>query len=334
MDSQNISFPLLLVGAGRMGRAWLQALAAGLPEAEGAGITGICDPDPAAGPAALALDQGEVFPRLDQALEKVKPAGVLLATPPHTHLRLAERLLEAGLPVLCEKPLAPTLEEARTMLDLSREKGLPLHMASKYRFAPDTKRAVEILASGVLGEPLGALVYFSGPFPVEGTWRADRALSGGGVTADNLPHAADLARLLLGPVKAAWASALPKVQEIAVEDSAWVHLRHQEGRETAAFLSWSLASPHPWFCQVEGSEGTLLLGWRESRYHVKDAPDWVVFGEGFQRDRALAAMAGAFARAVRGDEPYPMTPEEVLDTARAVDAAARSLETGRWEALP
>ena len=334
MEPKETQFPLLLVGAGRMGRAWLQALSAGLPEAEGAFFTAACDPDPAAGPAALALKEGQVFPDLDRALEENDPAGAVIAAPPNVHLPLARRLLEAGVPVLCEKPLAPRPEEAEEMLRASRESGIPLFMASKYRFCPDMKRAREILASGVLGKPVAGLIYFAGYFPVEGTWRADPALSGGGVTADNAPHAAEIARLLLGEIRGAWAYTLPRVQEIPVEDSAWVHFRQEEGRSTAAFLSWSLSSTHPWYCQVEASEGSLLLGWAESKYHVKDAPDWVVFGEGFQRDRALAAMAGAFARAVREEEPFPMTEEDVLAATRASAAAVRSLETGKTEDLP
>ena len=334
MESQEPRFPLLLLGAGRMGRAWLQALASRSPEAEGAEIAAVCDPDPAAGSAALALEKGDVLADLDRALERVDPAGAILATPPHTHPALALRLLEAGIPVLCEKPLAPDLEQAREMLQSARDKGLPLHLASKYRFCPDVKRAGEILASGVLGEPVAGLIYFSGYFPVEGTWRVDPALSGGGVLADNAPHAVDLARLLLGEVEGALAFPLPRVQEIPVEDSAWVHFRHNGNKLTAAFLSWSLSSPHPWYCQVECSEGTLLLGWRESKYHVKDAPDWVVFGEGFQRDRALASMAGAFARAVRGEEPFPMSEADALATARISAAAVRSLETGGMEEIP
>ncbi len=334
MESKETQFPLLLVGAGRMGRAWLQALSLGLPEAEGALFTAACDPDPAAGPAALALSKGQVFQDLDRALEESEPAGAVLAAPPHLHPPLAERLLEAGIPVLCEKPLAPRPDQAEEMLRLSRESGVPLFMASKYRFCPDVKRAREILASGVLGDPVTALIYFAGYFPVEGTWRADPALSGGGVTADNAPHAADIARLLLGEIQGAWAYAPPRVQEIVVEDSAWVHFRQEGGRSTAAFLSWSLSSPHPWYCQVEASEGSLFLGWTESKYHVKDAPDWVVFGEGFRRDRALAAMAGAFSRAVRGEEPFPMTEDDILAAARASAAAARSLETGKMEDLP
>ncbi len=333
MKSQETGFPILLAGAGRMGRAWLQALSRDLPEAEGAFVSTVCDPDPAAGPAALALQGGKVFPRLEEALEESEPAGAILAAPPHTHLPLAKRLLQAGIPVLCEKPLAPRLDQVEEMLRLSRETGTPLHMASKYRFSADVKRAGEILASGVLGEPVGGLIYFSGYFPVEGTWRADPALSGGGVVADNIPHAADLARLLLGEIEGAWAFALPRVQALSVEDSAWLHFRHRGGKATAAFLSWSLSSPHSWYCQVEASEGSLLLGWEESKYHVKDAPDWVVFGEGFRKDRTLASMAGAFARAARGEEPFPMTPEEVLATARAAAAAARSMETGRMEEL-
>ncbi len=333
MDSLETRFPLLLVGAGRWGRAWIQALSRRLPEAEGAEILAACDPDPGAGPAALSLEKGLVEPDLERILEKVEPAGAVLATPPHTHAELARRLLRAGIPVLCEKPLAPTLEDSRAMLEAAAREGTPLFLASKYRFCPDVKRAGEILASGALGEPLTCLVYFSGFFPVEGTWRARPELSGGGVVADNAPHVADLARLMLGPAEGAWAFPLPKVQDVPVEDSAWVHFRHRAGKLTTAFLSWSLAPVHPWYCQVECTEGSLLLGWKESRHHVKDAPDWVVFGGGFDRDLALASMAGAFARAVRGEEPFPMSTEEALDTARASSAAVRSLDTGRMEAI-
>jgi len=326
MTVEENPFPLLIVGAGRMGSAWIKALAEERPAAGPSRVVGVADPDPARSGAALPLQEVEVEPDAAAAARRLRPAGAILCTPPHTHQELALSLLEMGIPLLCEKPLAPTPAQARRMDEQARNLEVPLFLAAKFRFVPDLVWAAERIESGLLGRPITARIEFAGPFPAARSWHADRRLSGGGVTADNGPHALDLARMLLGPVTSLRAAAAPRVQEIEPEDSAHLLLRHRRGALTRVFLSWSLPPPSPWYVQVQGSQGTLQAGWNESRYKMHDAPDWVTFGSGYDKEEALSAMAGAFARAVRGEGEYPVDREAALASVLLTAEACAELE--------
>jgi predicted dehydrogenase len=322
-------FPLLIVGAGRMGSAWIRTLAGERPAAGPVRVVGVADPDPARSGAALPLPGVEVEPDPLAAARRLQPAGAILCTPPHTHAELALALLELGIPLLCEKPLARTPAEAQRMTDRALDLEVPLFLAAKFRFVRDLERAAELVGSGLLGRPVTARIEFAGSFPVAGSWHADRRLSGGGVVADNGPHAVDLARMLLGPVESIRAAAAPRVQEIGPEDTAHLLLRHRRGTLTRVLLSWSLPPSSPWYLQVQGAQGTLQAGWRESRYKMHDAPDWVVYGTGYDKEEALSAMAGAFARTVRGGGEYPVDREAALASVRLTAAACAELEEAR-----
>ena len=99
---------IAVAGAGYIGRAHMAALRAS-PTCSLSAVV-----DPAAAAAGLARDAGVAwFPSLDQMLERDRPDGAILATPNQLHVAHALVCMEAGLPVLLEKPIAPTVSEAR-----------------------------------------------------------------------------------------------------------------------------------------------------------------------------------------------------------------------------
>src|SRR5688572_7362213 len=94
---------IVLVGLGIRGNHWRFAL----EESPVTDLIGVIEVRPEAVAADIPL-----FGTVEQAIE-AKPDGVIVATPPETHPRIVEALLKARIPVLCEKPLSETLEEAR-----------------------------------------------------------------------------------------------------------------------------------------------------------------------------------------------------------------------------
>ena len=122
--------------------------------------------------------------------------------PNHVHPEFSIAALEAGVPVLCEKPLAPTLDDAERMVTAAQESDAIAGCAFNYRFLPAIQHAKGLVASGALGEirqVRGRYLqdWLTDPeTPWE--WRLDADLAGSGVLGDLGAHTIDLARFLVG----------------------------------------------------------------------------------------------------------------------------------------
>ncbi|SFC44682.1 Predicted dehydrogenase [Halobiforma haloterrestris] len=124
--------------------------------------------------------------------------------PNHVHPEPSIAALEAGTPVFCEKPLAPTLEEAERMAEAAREAGddVPAGCAFNYRFVPAIQYAKGLLEDGELGEIRHVRGRYLQDWLVDPeapwSWRLDEELAGSGVLGDLGAHTVDLVRFLVG----------------------------------------------------------------------------------------------------------------------------------------
>ncbi|MCY3916772.1 MAG: Gfo/Idh/MocA family oxidoreductase [Chloroflexi bacterium] len=141
---------VIQVGIGGMGNTWLGAVQRS-PQVEFAGVVEIDDEIARAQAAAYHLDPALVFQSLPEALETVEADAVINVTPPEVHREICVRALEAGLPVLTEKPLAGNLEDARAIVAAADATGVDCIVAQNYRYRPLTQTIKAILASGELG---------------------------------------------------------------------------------------------------------------------------------------------------------------------------------------
>ncbi|MFC7136903.1 Gfo/Idh/MocA family protein [Halobaculum litoreum] len=122
--------------------------------------------------------------------------------PNHLHVEPTVAALAAGTPVLCEKPLAPTLAGAERMRDAAREADVPVGCAFNYRFVPAIRYAKRLIDDGELGEirqVRGRYLqdWLSDP-EAPWSWRNDEELAGSGALGDLGAHTVDLARFLVG----------------------------------------------------------------------------------------------------------------------------------------
>jgi len=92
-----------------------------------------------------------LYTDIREAIEKTEADAVLIATPSDLHAEHALLALEAGLPVMTEKPLAVTVREAKRVLEKAREVGKPILVAENYRYWPAERTVRKVLADGVLG---------------------------------------------------------------------------------------------------------------------------------------------------------------------------------------
>ncbi|MCY4145273.1 MAG: Gfo/Idh/MocA family oxidoreductase [Chloroflexi bacterium] len=154
---------VIQVGIGGMGNAWLGA-AQRSPKVDFAAFVEI-DADIADQQAArYGLDRALIFRTLPEALARVAADAVINVTPPQFHREISVLSLEAGLPVLSEKPLAGTMDDARAIVDAADRTGLLHSVAQNYRYRPLTQTIKRVLDSGMLGA-VGAVhvEFYKGP---------------------------------------------------------------------------------------------------------------------------------------------------------------------------
>ena len=122
--------------------------------------------------------------------------------PNHVHAEPSIAALEAGVPVLCEKPLAPTLEEAAAMRDAAAATGVTAGAAFNYRFVPAIRHAKGLIEDGELGDIRQVRGRYLQDWLVDPeapwAWRMDAEMAGSGALGDLGAHTIDLANFLVG----------------------------------------------------------------------------------------------------------------------------------------
>ncbi|HEY8617956.1 Gfo/Idh/MocA family oxidoreductase [Phenylobacterium sp.] len=188
-----------LVGTGMMGVEHIQNLAV----TPGAVVTALADPverslgwaRKALGPAA---DRVAVFADSRSLARSGLVDAVIVASPNHTHRSVLEPLFEAGLPILCEKPLATTIADARWIVEQAERATAPFWTAMEYRYMPPAAAFIADVHGGRIGE-LRMLSIREHRFPFlekVGDWnRFSR--NTGGTMVEKCCHFFDLMRLIV-----------------------------------------------------------------------------------------------------------------------------------------
>jgi predicted dehydrogenase len=317
---------LAIVGCGRIGGSYLRAAAA-VPEAR---LAAVVDPV-AEARLAVAREHGvRPFASVEDLIGSGAAEAAIVCTPPATHVPLTEALLRGGLHVICEKPFALTSEQARAVTRIAGEQDRILMMASKFRYVEDVSKAKGIVESGILGKIVLFENIFCSRVDMRGRWNAEPAVSGGGVLIDNGSHAVDIARYLLGPVVEVQAQHGVRAQDLPVEDTSRLLFRSASGVMGAIDLSWSIHKEVDWYICLYGSQGTLRIGWQGSQYRQSERNEWVPFGSGYDKERALGNQVRNFVRSIQGKEMPVITAVDGLESVRVIEAAYRSGRRNHW----
>ena len=318
-----------LVGAGGIARSYVQVFA-GIKDAA---IVGVADPDLGAA-QRLAHDLGaQTAGSLDELLATVDLDGVVVCTPPNAHPEVAITAINAGVGVLCEKPLAIGIDAARAMVAAAASGGVPFTMATKFRFVHDVVGARELVEAGVVGDIIQLENTFASRVDMVGRWNSNRTISGGGVLIDNGTHSVDIARYFLGPIQEVLVVERPRTQAVDVEDSVQLLLRTASDATATIDLSWSYDNATDTYLQIYGTDGALRVGWAESAYRENRADEWTPFGIGYDKVRCMRHQVENFCAALRGTEPLAITAADAIASVQVISAAYRSLELGDWVAV-
>jgi predicted dehydrogenase len=211
-------------------------------------------------------------------LERDDIGLVDVVTPGNTHHEIAIAALEAGKHVLCEKPLANTLDEAREMLDAARTAGTTNMVCFNYRRAPAVQLAKKLVEEGRLGEIRHWRAVYLQDFILDPEfpliWRFRKEVAGSGALGDLGAHLVDLAHFLVGPITGVVgiadtfirerpleeASAGAQTGEVTVDDAAAFLARFENGA-MGTFEATRLApgrKNHNSF-EINGSNGSLVF---------------------------------------------------------------------------
>jgi predicted dehydrogenase len=262
--------------------------------------------------------------------------GVVVTSTNSEHRRLATLAAEAGVDVLCEKPLATTLEDGRAIVAACAAAGVRLMTAFPMRWSPVIGVLASSIRSGALGEVVAMEGVNTGEMPdVHAGWFVDPALAGGGAIIDHVVHLADLYRWLLGSEAVevhALANRILQERFAAVETGALVSLRFANGTFATIDCSWSKPRSYPTWgglsVEVVGTGGVVTAdAFRQHlvRYGTRETGiTWPAWGSD-----ANAGMLAEFAAAIREDREPAVTGIDGLRAVEIVDAAYRSVASGQ-----
>lgn len=316
-----------IIGAGAIAQTYLPVF----EQSNTAQLVGVCDVRPDAAQALAERMGCPAFTSYQQMCEATDAAAAIVCTPPVTHPEICCWLLERGIHVLCEKPLAINLAGAEAMAAVARANGTTLRMASKFRYAADVVKARSIVASGMIGDVVLFENTFTSRVDMTRRWNSDAAISGGGVLIDNGTHSVDIIRYFLGPIADIQVIEGRRIQEVAVEDTVRVFIRSTAGVMGSIDLSWSLNKELPYYISIYGSGGTLHVGWKESKVRRAGDGEWNVFGTGYDKVQAFGSQLDNFVRSIHLAEAPLISLEDALASVEVIDAAYTTMQRAAWQ---
>jgi predicted dehydrogenase len=315
-----------LVGAGNIGQAYVQALL-GCTTAR---IVAVADIRPETARATAEMLGCAAFESHEAMVDGCSLDAVIVCTPPITHPEVCIFFLNRGIHVLCEKPLSVDVESAKLMLQTADDAGVILTMASKFRYAEDVVRAKSVVASGILGDVILFENVFASRVDMSARWNAVPTISGGGVLIDNGTHSVDIMRYLVGPIVEVDIVEGKRSQGLTVEETVLLTARTKSGAMGSIDLSWSINKERESYIGIFGTQGTVSIGWKSSKYRQASSRDWIVFGNGYDKLQAFRAQIENFCRAILGREALIITEDDALASVRVIEAAYLALRQRRW----
>ena len=315
-----------LVGAGGIAQAYAQAF----NESKCCDLVAVADVREDAAKALAEIVGGKSYSDYKQ-LADVELDAVIVATPPVSHPEIACFFMTGSTPVLCEKPLCLSVAEAETMINTAATNNVLFTMASKFRYCDDVVKAKGILASGMLGDVLQFENAFTAKVDMSKRWNSDAEMSGGGVLIDNGTHSVDIIRFFMGPIDSVLVVDAGGTQGLLVDENVKMFAKTTNNVIASVDLTWGINKELPYFISIYGSNGTLHIGWRESKYKLNSSPDWTVFGTGYDKVASFRGKIENFAGALRGEEELFIKPEDALASVRVIEAAYKSLNQNLWQ---
>ncbi|MEN8113174.1 MAG: Gfo/Idh/MocA family oxidoreductase [Actinomycetota bacterium] len=308
------------------------AYAGNLAVAAGAVLVGISEVDDELRGAWQDRHDGRSFSS-HRALIAEGIDAAIICTPTNEHRSVVEMLAAAGIDVLCEKPLATNLEDARAIVDVCANAGVLLMTAFPMRFSTVLASTREQIAEGRIGDVISYLGTNQGHIPTDyAEWFADPVAAGGGAVMDHTVHLADILRWWTGaePIEVFAETNQIMHPDISVETGGVVTVGFDNGTFATIDCSWSRPDEWPTWggltIEAVGTSGVLTVDAFADRLDVWSKGDntWIDWGAD-----ANQAMIDHFIGAVNGDHALAVTGIDGLRATEVALAAYRSAAAGQ-----
>jgi predicted dehydrogenase len=280
---------------------------------------------------------------------------VVVASPNKTHVPIATAALEAGLPVVVDKPVAGTAAEARALAALAEERGLLLSVFQNRRWDNDFLTLRALLADGALGDVQRFESRFERWRPqLKGGWRESGAPEEiGGLLFDLGSHVVDQALVLFGPAVRVYAESDVRRPGAEADDDTFLAITHANGVRSHLYVSATTAQLGPRFRVLGSSAGFVKYGLDPQeaalREGLRPAPGapwgvepqsmWGALGAGESPltggGTPVETLPGDYpayyagvAAALRGTGTNPVTAHEAAAALHVLEAAKRSAREG------
>ena len=300
-------------------------------EAVGGAVVAVADP------SALAQASAEsasivAYDDVATMLGGSKIDALYVATPNNLHLPAVRAAAAAGVPVLCEKPMAATLADAQAIADAVRTSGILYATAFDQRHHPAHVAMAQAIADGAIGRPVAVRIVYAcwvGPDWGDGeNWRADAKAAGGGATIDLALHGLDLAQMLVAePVERLGVTLQRRIHDYPVDDGGMLQGRTASGVLFQSHVAYNCAEVLPRRrLEVLGESGLIvaldMMGQTAGgEVHIRCGRTGEERSLAFDADLSpFTAQAAAFAAAVRG-EPHDFSVDRDLALMQTFAAA-------------
>lgn len=314
-------------------------------------LSAVVDPSPAA--VAVAAEAGvPCYASIDELLVNDRPDGIVLATPTPLHVPHALQCLAAGLPMLLEKPIAPTVQEAQVLVDACEARHGRILIGHHRAHSSIMAKARQVVQSGQLGPIVavqGSATFFKPDhYFADAPWRREL---GAGPLLLNMIHEAHNLRMLCGDIVAVQAFKSHAVRGFAVEDTVAITLQFASGALGTFMLSDTAASARSWEqtaqenkaypsyndedCYViSGTNGTLSVPTMRLKTYPRDEDRswWKPFeiGQvGLVRDDPIERQMAHFGAVVRGECAPLVSARDGLTNLCVTEAIVRAAESGQ-----
>jgi predicted dehydrogenase len=280
-----------------------------------------------------------------EALLREKPDAVIVCSENANHRPLVEMAASAGVHVLCEKPLATTLDDARAIVDVCRQNNVKLMTAFPMRFGASAVEIKRLIEAGKLGAVYGCNSTNQGSLPelhqaenlpfLKRNWFVDKQLAGGGAVADHAVHLTDLLRWFLGAeVTEVYATTNQIMGQgaVEVETGGVIMLTFANGTFASIDCSWSKPGYYPTWgglkLELVAEKGLATMdAFKQVMTVYSDRvkrPQWAYWGSD-----ANQGMIEEFVAAIREDRDPAITGKDGLKAVEVVIAAYESAATGQ-----
>lgn len=295
---------------------------------------------------------GRVYDSLDEVLEDRSVDAVSVCVANAYHAETAIKAMEKGKHVLCEKPMAITLEECKKMVETAEKTGMRLLIDQNQRLTPAHRKAKEIISSGAMGRTLTFSTMFchGGPesWSVEkskNTWFFRKGAAQFGSMADLGIHKIDLIRYLIGDEIASAYSLMRVIDKtfedgtpIEVDDNSVEILTFRNGTFGTVTTSWTCYGTEFNQTNIFCQEGVLKL-YSDPEYSLiiyhKDGREEKLALDRIQTNsdaqQASSGVIDEFVDAVLTGRPSILDASDIISSMKAVFACQKSYESGREE---